>query len=149
MIRQLCAGTGTPEFQPHCTVLSGLKGDLERYRSLVHEFIWPGKSPLEIPVSGIGTSDNFWKSVTINFVLTRDLKNYQAELVRKFEKKSTYQFSPHLSLAYLNMPLSAKQAIAARIIVKSPIVFSDLALVRTGPEISQWKIFAQKNIMES
>ncbi|KAF0218886.1 MAG: putative hydrolase of the HAD [Geobacteraceae bacterium] len=128
LIQELSSKFEAPPFEPHVTVYSGMFTDLDALERVVAAAV-EGMEPFPLVVSGIGWSEEFFKTLFIEFEENETLRVI-FERIKAGGEDSGYQLVPHLSLMYKDMPLREKEALARRIVLdRSVICFDEVKVV--------------------
>lgn len=115
IIRELAQRYEAPVFAPHVTLYSD-DADEQSARALLDQLAKENRA-IELAVRGIDYSDKFTKTLFVEFENTPEAQQL-ADAIRKHSSSSSdYEFSPHLSLLYAQLPndTKAKEARAVRI----------------------------------
>src|ERR1035437_480331 len=104
IIRNLGIAYHAPVFVPHLTIIADTIIELKTLKSIVNE-VFQNVKPFKIKVKKINQSEAFFKTVSIEFDLSNDLKNLFIVFSEKTDKRTLSTFKPHVSLIYYkNMP---------------------------------------------
>lgn len=148
LIKGLAERYDAPRFEPHVT-LSG--GDIPRERALEILRNLSIREPIELEVSGIEFSENYTKTLFVQFRSTPQIEALSAELQKA--SGSDYELNPHLSLLYKEMPQDAKAEAAQTITLPFKTVsFESVKAVLTptpirGPEdITVWRTVGSRRL---
>lgn len=135
-IDRLAREEEAPSFAPHLTLGFGSASQL------------PGVSaaPLELPVRTLAVSEKFTKTLFVRFSETPELVALRDSLGME-----AAGFDPHLSLLYKEMPLVAKEQLAASISLPfASVLFDRIEAVRcpdgpvTPENIPTWEVIASR-----
>lgn len=138
LISDLAATHGGPSFQPHVTLYSGRMDDLDALTAAVAATAGETE-PFAMGVAGIGCTEAFFRSVFITF--HDHLGPFRInQLVRhRLREDSGYVLQPHLSLAYLDLPLAEKCRIGENLDLQlKEILFDEVRLVIPEDEERGW-----------
>ena len=133
----------TPVFLPHITAYGLIKTDLESIEKSVLESIKNIK-PFTVKKKSISVSNNFWKTVFIEFENNSNMIEINKKLEKKFLKFSKYTFEPHTSLIYKNMNLEEKQNIIENIELEDNFKIDSIGILKFSESISKWKIIKKE-----
>lgn len=142
IISDLSQRFGTPNFEPHVTLLGGLKGppDLIEGATRLFSTMSPSRRIL-ITLSKFGTEDFYFRTLYLKARKSGILQllNERANLVFKRPIDSGYM--PHLSLLYGDLTEGEKQQIIDGLNLKLPdeFVVGSLHLWQTEGEVKDWK----------
>ncbi len=135
-VQRLALENNAPVFAPHLTLGVGPQENLRKV----------GGPPIELRVQEIAFSEKFTKSLFVRFILTPQL----AELRNSLGVKQS-GYDPHLSLLYADLPLLAKEQLAAGIVLPFRTVrFDRVEAVRCRAEtnsrsdVESWEIITSQ-----
>ena len=108
---------GAPGFLPHITLYVQNPPSTLRDNSLpeVLARAAEGLHPFEVPVRGVGHSEQLFKTLYLEAVSTHPLQTLHDRLRDAFVQPSDYTLKPHLSLLYKELPHDVRAALAERI----------------------------------
>ena len=66
------------------------------------------------------------------------MEQLQQAVISQFPKAQPYEFLPHISLLYKEMPDKTKENIIRNLQVKNSFKMDKIAAVRTGPNVDNW-----------
>lgn len=143
LIRELCGKHGGHPFEPHVTLYSGGLRDLGTLKSVVSASVL-GVLPFALDVRGVDCREEYFRSLFIHF----EDNPVPAEINARFRGglgiDAGYELSPHLSLLYSDMPLSAKKALAENLVLGVPrIHFDRVKIVSPGNREEGWRDTSQ------
>jgi putative hydrolase of the HAD superfamily len=150
-IRHLALRTGGPVFQPHVTLYGGPAESRERITDILGE-VARGVPEVVLKVAGLGQSEEFTRTVFLEFAANDALKSLAAKLARLSPRPEVYELKPHLSLVYSSMEASQRRAFADSITVPKTIRFDLLKAVFTGrstrscADVDSWRVVAEKRL---
>lgn len=138
IIEELGETHGGPVFDPHITLLSGIRGDqvrLERTKDILKEDILP----LKVKLNKVEFQDVYFRSMYLKVEDNNILKSAYEKACKLFRKKPA-EFFPHLSLIY---GVQDQGSIASTLGNDLFLEFSitDLKLVDTSKPVEEWKLF--------
>lgn len=142
IIGDLSQRFGTPNFEPHVTLVGGLKGsaDLIEGATRLLSTMSPSRRIL-IALREFGTEDFYFRALYLKAQRSNILQllNERANLVFKRPIDSGYM--PHLSLLYGDLTEGEKQQIIGGLNLKLPdqFVIDGLHLWQTEGEVRDWK----------
>ncbi len=109
-IKELAQKHGTPVFEPHITLLGGLrKGETELIQltdtlaSSLHSF--------DVVLTNAGCRDDFYRSMYVHVKKSKELMDARATAERLFDNNPEEDFMPHLSLMYSDFGREEKERI--------------------------------------
>jgi len=128
---------GSDRFSPHVTLFGRMNVNPKIFYSFFNKF----KSEAEIKnVHTLTTKigDPPWKTMYMQLSLNKSLLELQKKIDKKLRQYRSYEFDPHVSLAYGNFIPDKKDI--SLISYEEMISFSSLAIVNTPNEIKNWNI---------
>jgi 2'-5' RNA ligase len=145
VINKMAREQGVPAFRPHVTIFVGQIDSLKKIEQILKTSANFPK-PLSLQANGLDVTEAKFKTLFITLGNNEQLATLSSE-IGKSALKNDYQFKPHLSLLYKDMPLNEKKALQKKIDLKvSTITFDKIELIREDdPDIvSKWiPIFTQ------
>lgn len=138
IINQLAEVYETPVFPPHCTLFSYEKQNNEIVRTLI-KMVGQETAPIMVYKSGLKHTDQYWKTVFIELEVHPELAHLQQSIASKIPNSTPYQFLPHISLIYKEMPNEQKENIIRKLSVKKSFKMDKLLVVKTGPIVQEWE----------
>ena len=151
VINDLAHQHDAPVFEPHVTVFVGTNrvGAAERALSQVARE-WKS---IELETLGIDQSDEFIKTLFVQFALNRRLRQINEMICEAAKDLSHYQLKPHLSLLYKTMPPAARRELTASINVPySDVSFDTMKAVRcvsptqSRADVEAWRVIASAEL---
>jgi putative hydrolase of the HAD superfamily len=129
MIRELSPKFDAPPFEPHVTVYSGMFPDPAAVQRALAAAV-AGTPPLTLRVRGIGCTEEYFKTLFIEFEEDALLRSLHDRIKAECGVGSCYELIPHLSLLYADLPLRDKEALARRVALdRTEIRFDEVKLV--------------------
>lgn len=132
---------GTPLFEPHITLLSGLLGSEKDIESKVFQ-LSTHFSPFTAHCSNIDWSDDYFRCLCVKVKKDPVLITLyeQARKLIPHEKKN--DFEPHISLMYGKLPHKTKQELATDLEKKYPehLLIDRLSLYRCSGPPESWRL---------
>jgi 2'-5' RNA ligase len=139
LIREICGKYDEAPFEPHVTVYSGEFSDLDTLRKVISAAV-SGIQPFSLRILGVSCSEEYFKSLFIEFAEDPVLRGIHAKIRAGVETGSRYELVPHLSLLYSDMPLRHKEALAKRVLPdRSGINFDEVKIVTPGNREEGWR----------
>jgi putative hydrolase of the HAD superfamily len=121
------------------TVYSGVFSDLDELKRVVAAAV-EGMEPFPLSIRGIGWSEEFFKTLFIEFDESDALRGIHERIKTGLGEDSGYGLAPHLSLMYRDMPLRDKEALARRIVLDRPVVrFDEVKIVAPQNLLDGWR----------
>ena len=71
-------------------------------------------------------------------LVSPELEQLHQAVISQFPKEQPYEFLPHISLIYKEMPYKEKEDIIRNLQVKNSFKMDKIAAVRTGPNVDNW-----------
>lgn len=139
-INKLSKKYDTPSFEPHVTLISGLKRSETEMKALLNTLA-ASVSPFELTLSKAGYQDTFYQSLFIYVQKNKILDELRKRSCRLFDCSEENSYSPHLSLLYGDLSQNEKERILNTIGREFYIPFSvkSLVLMRTDGEPGHWE----------
>ena len=151
IVKNLAKKYNSPIFIPHLTLLGNAMISFEALKSIVDE-VFEDKKPLTIKKTKLNQSEQFFKTVFIEFELSDILKNFFIALSKKTDKSSVENFKPHISLIYKLMPESEKIRIIKSLDVKNNFIVDSAYIVapKKGDadflNVEGWRVLYKKSL---
>ena len=151
VINDLTQQHDAPVFEPHVTVFVGANrvGAAERALSQVARE-WKS---IELETLGIDHSDEFIKTLFVQFALNRRLRQINETIRDAAKDSSHYELKPHLSLLYKTMPAAVRREMAASTSVPySKVSFDTVRVVRcvsptrSRTDVEAWCVIASAEL---
>ena len=139
IISQLSREYNSDYFSPHITLYSPLRNH-HRYIEERVEKLSKNLLPVDVKVTNIKYTNNFWKTLFFDIKTSPELIEIHRALLNYLPNKSTNQFLPHISLIYKKLSLEQKTKIMKKIISKKSFTMNKIAIVQTGEDVNSWKI---------
>jgi 2'-5' RNA ligase len=139
IIKNLSQKYNSPKFLPHITIY----GLVNLEPSILEVFIKSSVKNLKsfkIKNTGVGYSDQIWKSIFINIESNDDLNLINNRLTKNLNFYSSYQFDPHISLIYKQMPIPEKRKIIDDLKIKKEFAVDKITVQKYSENINEWKI---------
>ena len=137
IINNLAATYQAPVFNTHCTLYSPtdlpaleIKKILEQSAKNIKSFC--------VKKAAISHTENIWKTIFIELLKSPELEQLQQAVISQFPNGQPYEFLPHISLLYKEIPDKKKEDIIRNLQVKNSFKMNKIAAVRTGPNVDNW-----------
>jgi hypothetical protein len=151
LIEDLARRYDAPLFEPQVTIHVGANYPDAAEKALSRTAReW---QPIHLKAVRMGHSDEFIKTLFVQFALNRKLRQLNAIIRNAAQDSSRYELKPHLSLIYKYMPATARRELAGSIKVPfSEVVFDSLKAVRcisptqSRADIEAWRVIAAKSL---
>lgn len=146
-IAELAARFEAPIFEPHVTIYAGEKGD--DIPAQVLRRALTGCKPLRLLARDIRYSDEFTKTLFVQFEPNPALSHLSRALQQASARHDQYELNPHLSLIYKKIALAAKIEVVDS--VKLPfadVLFDSANAIISAPrvesrqDVEAWRIAA-------
>jgi hypothetical protein len=151
LIRDLAARFDAPVFEPHVTVYV-TNAEREKPGGVLAEVL-SGQQQFRLTVLGLDYSDQFTKTLFVQFAPHPKLARFSEELRRVSASKSDYELNPHLSLLYRSMNSETKREIADSIALPFPEIIFDTAKAVICPariesrnDVENWRVVAEEKL---
>jgi 2'-5' RNA ligase len=147
LIKEFAGRFDAPIFEPHLTLYATGAGN-EKPGELLNHLLAETDAPV-LPVSGIHFSNEFTKTVFVQFEPDGRLTELSAKFRRASACQNDYQLNPHLSLIYKTMASEMKAELAHSIRLPfDEVRFASAKAVISPAEISApehveaWRVLA-------
>ena len=137
IINNLAATYQAPVFNTHCTLYSPtalpaleIKKILEKSANNMESFY--------VKKATISHTENIWKTIFIELLCSPELEQLQQAVISQFPKAQPYEFLPHISLLYKEIPDKKKEDIIRNLQVKNSFKMDKIAAMQTGPNVDNW-----------
>ena len=137
IINNLAATYQAPVFNTHCTLYSPtdlpaleIKKILEQSANNMESFY--------VKKATISHTENIWKTIFIELLSSPELEQLQQAVISQFPNGQPYEFLPHISLLYKEIPDKKKEVIIRNLQVKNSFKMDKIAAMRTGPNVDNW-----------
>ncbi len=152
-IVELASRLDAPLFEPHVTVYASRKGDGNPAEVLSGALA--GCEPFRLSIRDIQCSDEFTKTVFVQFEPSAELSRLSAALQQESALHDEYQLSPHLSLIYKKMSRDARVDVATSVRLPFTEVLFDCAKaivfptpIRSREDVEAWRVVAAQTLTE-
>ena len=138
IIDNLSTNYQAPVFSPHCTLYSPIdlpKAELKK----ILERSAKNMKPFYVKKTMISYTEDIWKTIFIELLRSSELEQLQQTVIRQFHVEHPYEFSPHISLLYKEIPDNKKENIIRNLQLKNSFKMDKIAAVRTGPNVDNWE----------
>ena len=138
IINELASVYRTLVFSPHMTLFSPVDTNVKELQSVITN-VAQKITPLFVTMSGLNHTNNIWKTVFIELEKSPELIQLQQKVVSKIPDPNPYEFLPHISLIYKEMPDEKKEVIIRNLAVRNSYKMDKIIVMRTGPNVDQWE----------
>jgi Cyclic phosphodiesterase-like protein len=136
IIQDYAAAYHSPTFEPHVTIYSGICGENEDLSTILLQSV-NVLLPLSLEVTGLGYTENFFRTGFITFTPHEVLTELSAKIRNHLQSPTDYRLEPHLSLVYKDLSLDQKRLAMLRVILSvQTITFDTLKVVK--PSAQDW-----------
>lgn len=139
-INKLSKNYGTPSFEPHVTLLSGIRyGETELIQ--LTETLAGALKPFDLLLTKAGYRDKFYRSLFVHIKKSDELMNAYKTALRLFDYEEEEEYMPHLSLMYGDISQEEKERILSVMGREFHIRFEvhSLLLVNTEGKPDEWE----------
>lgn len=151
IIDKLATKYNSSSFIPHIALLPDNNLSLERLQQIIKQ-VFEHQKPFEVVKIGVNQTDDFWKTVFLEFELNETLKKLFEDINAKTNQRDISVFKPHVSLIYKTMAEDERVKIAKNIQTKDKFMF-DRVFVVTPKErdedfldIPHWRFPYEKSL---
>ena len=137
IINNLAATYQAPVFDSHCTLYSPTDLPAAELKQILEQSANNMKS-FYVKKAMISHTENIWKTIFIELLRSPELEQLQQAVISQFPKGQPYEFLPHISLLYKEIPDKKKEDIIRNLQVKNSFKMDKIAAVRTGPNVDNW-----------
>ncbi len=142
-----------PRFEPHVTLFGGRDVQPERAVQVLHEL--PVGETIKLSIKRVTFSDQFTRTLFVEFCASAEAAALTSAVRSATGSKSDYQFSPHLSLVYKNLPSREKAEVAQSLEMPFEFATCDALKVITGnagisgpADVASWSALAERRLMK-
>ncbi len=125
IIEDLARENNSPVFIPHLTLINDVFIKLDDLKRAVNK-AFSNQKQFRLNVTKVSQSELFFKTVFIEFEISRVLENLFLEMSSTTNKASIDSFKPHISLIYKKMPKDRKEEIIKKVKIRSEYLFSSV-----------------------
>lgn len=139
-IKKLSEQFQTPVFEPHVTLLSGLKrGETELIQ--LTDTLAKSLSPFHIELTEADYHDHYYQSLFIHVKRTTAFVKAQETAEKLFDCVSDVKYRPHVSLMYGDISTEEKNKVLNKMDRFYPIKFPvhSLLLIEASGAVEEWK----------
>lgn len=138
-------------FEPHVTLHVGADRADSAQQALAESA--RECTPIKLEPLGIQQSDEFVKTLFVQFALTAELRHVKGIIHDVAQDSSQYDLKPHLSLLYNKMKAAVRRELAASIVVPfSQITFDRIKAVRcvlptqSRADVESWRVIGAEEL---
>lgn len=150
VINEMAARFDAPVFEPHVTLYSGEMAHIEDAADVLEGIA--GEFPIVLHSSGMGHSDQFTKTLFMEFAPAFALNQISDDLKSFAKAQNEYTLNPHVSLLYAPISRDIREALARELVVPKVVRFDSIKAVATGDrtqtksDVEQWQSLAARVI---
>lgn len=139
IIQDLSEAYGTPAFELHVTLVSGLSGNENHLVKKIDAFVH-GKHSLSLTMKGIDYIHGFFTALFLNIQNTPEIDQLNTQARKHLKPLGQGLYHPHLSLLYGDITSQEKERIIANLNLSSKTITLDkLKLVKGHSDVTQWR----------
>jgi len=147
IIQDLSKTYGTPVFEPHITMVTGLSGDENVLVEKIDAFVL-GKHKLYSTTTDIDYVHGFFTALYLNIQNTLAIDQLNAQARQCLAPFGQGPYHPHLSLLYGDITSQERERIIADLnCTGQTILFNKLKLVRGHSDVSQWRVIREWSLI--
>lgn len=151
IIKDLGNKYGAPLFQPHLTAYGGANTSVDEAIQAAKDAIF-GIKPFKITVDKLNYSEDYFKTVFIEFNEHDLLTIINQRLAEKLAKYGDYTFKPHMSLIYKKMSDEKKKEAVSSLNIKNDFTISGVVVIigdnaQTREGVESWRILFKQDLM--
>lgn len=149
IIQEFSKEFGTPEFDPHVTLLGGLTGTyadiFEKTKQLAALL-----KPYLLELENFGYEDYYFRSLYIKVRQSEKVMEAYKTAIKVFKVPDPQPYMPHLSLLYGNISLAEKRAATSRIQfeVNRSFRVDQLSLYLVSGKVNEWRVVGNASLSE-
>jgi hypothetical protein len=151
IILEMAKRFNAPPFEPHVTLYSGPRDARDNPDEIIRAAT-DGLAEIILRNSGIGGSQEFTKTLFVEFCANDPLLTLSERLKRGSARPGNYELRPHLSLIYAPLRAEATRGLAENISVPPVIRFNAVKAIvsrdriRSGEDVRAWRVVAGKTL---
>jgi len=143
IIQNLSETYGTPAFEAHVTVVSGLSGNEDHLVKKIDTFA-RGKHSLSVTMKDIYYTHGFFTVLFLNIQNTPKIDQLNTQAREHLKPFGQGPYHPHLSLLYGDITSQEKERIIANLTLLPRIITLDkLKLVKGHSDVTQWQVIRE------
>jgi 2'-5' RNA ligase len=144
LITKCCGQFNSPVFEPHITLFGRVDADPAFAFSRLKDIV-STQRPIELSTVDILRSESPWKTLFIQFEKSGAVEYFQTKIDQELNQFRSYEFDPHLSLAYGNFDINESEL--DDISFPETIIFSSVVLMAAPDEIDKWELIFQADLI--
>jgi len=143
IIQGLSEAYGTPVFEPHVTLISGLSGNEDALVKKIDAFTL-GKRKFSVTTKGIDYARGFFTALFLNIQNTPEIDQLNTQVREYLKPFGQGPYHPHLSLLYGDITSQEKERIIAGLnLAGQTITLDKLKLVKGHSDVAQWQVIGE------
>ena len=146
-ILKLSKQYSSPVFLPHITIYGLVDIDLNTLDNIVLQSI-NGEKPIPVEKNMLSHSDDFWKTLYVDLILNTSLQRIHKRLLTSLQSFTQYDFKPHVSLIYKQLPQNEKKFLANTLEIKNTFKVSSIAIQEFSKDIEKWKVVKRHDFLQ-
>jgi len=147
IIQDLSKTYGTPHFEPHVTLISGLSGNKDLLIEKIDALVL-GKHKFSVTIKDIDYIRGIFTSLLLNVQNTPEIDQLNAQARQHLTPFGQGPYHPHLSLIYGNITSQERKHIIADLnCVGQTILLNKLRLVVGHSDVSQWRVIKEWSLI--
>jgi 2'-5' RNA ligase len=153
LIAKIAARFDAPVFESHLT-LHVTKAEDENPGTVL-ETVAKGRQPYRLAVRGLDYSDEFTKTLFVQFAPDAEVSRLSDEIRRASASQNDYELNPHVSLIYKTMDDETKRQLASSLTLPfSEVVFDSVkavlspAEIKSREDVEAWRVIAEARLSE-
>lgn len=141
LIQGLAERLGTPAFEPHVTLLPGLRGPAEEIAHTASQLLAADLEAMTVPLGPVTASPQPFRCLYLPVSPTFRLIHAHAVVRSAFAPRDQGPFEPHLSLVYGRLGDEEKRQVSSEIGASAPpkLRLWTLEVVRTEGSVAMWQ----------
>lgn len=143
IVQNLSETYGTPAFEPHVTLVSGLSDNDDRLVKKIDVFA-RGKPKYSVTTKGIDYIHGFFTALILNIQNTPEIDQLNTQAREHLKPFGQGPYHPHLSLLYGDITSQEKERIIAGLnLAGQAITLDKLKLVCGHLDVEQWRVVGE------
>ena len=147
IIADLSKTYGTPLFEPHVTVVTGLRGNEDALTEKIDAFAL-GKHALSVISKGMDYKRGFFTALFLNIQRSSEIDRLNTQARQDLTPFGQGPYHPHLSLLYGNITSQEQERIVAdHNYAGQTILLNKLKLIKGHSDVSQWRVIREWSLI--
>ena len=151
LIANLARQFDAPVFEPHITIY--VTNAEHENPGAVLEKVLKGRELFRLTVTGLDYSEEFTKTLFVQFAPDPDLARLSEDLRRASVTRNDYELNPHVSLMYKEMDEETKRRLASSITLPfTEVTFDNVkaiispAEIKSRQDVEAWRVVAEQSV---